>query len=204
MLDAVDKASMRAKDLTLQLLTFSKGGSPIKKVIDDIDVLIKDTTQFVLSGSDIKSHFDFCNEIWKVNADEGQISQVISNLVINSKQAMPNGGKLKIGLENVELADSHCTATNDKYIKIKIEDSGNGIDRDNLKKIFDPYFTTKESGTGLGLATCYTIIKNHGGYIEAESEKGVGSSFYIYLPASEKENSHPEPVGNDIYKGGVE
>ncbi len=199
-LAAIEKASKRARDLTLQLLTFSKGGSPVKKKIGEIDNIIKDTARFVLSGSNINCHFHFSNDFWKIEADEGQISQVISNLIINSKQAMSKGGNLNISLENTKHANSNNSVKIKKYIKITIQDAGSGIDPENLQKIFDPYFTTKQTGTGLGLATCYTIIKNHGGFIEVDSELGVGTSFYIYLPAIESESNNPANIDGNMIK----
>jgi CheY-like chemotaxis protein len=178
---------MRAKDLTQQLLTFSKGGIPIKKNIRCAE-LIKETAAFTLSGSNVRCEFSLLEDLWSVEIDEGQISQVINNLVINADQAMPEGGIIKISAENVTVGTEEALSLQEgNYIKITIQDQGIGIPKDHLNKIFDPYFTTKHKGSGLGLAVAYSIIKNHEGHLGVESELGVGSTFTIYLPASQKQ-----------------
>lgn len=183
----LESASMRAKDLTQQLLTFAKGGAPIKK-ITYIGNLIRESVTFAMRGSNITCDFSLPEDLPTVEVDEGQISQVIHNLIINAEQAMPGGGIIKAYAENLSVTPSSGLPISDgEYVKIAITDTGVGIPRENLIRIFDPYFTTKEEGSGLGLATVYSIIKNHGGYITAESEIGAGTTFYIYLPASQKE-----------------
>jgi CheY-like chemotaxis protein len=178
---------MRARDLTQQLLTFSKGGAPIKKTAS-IDELLKDTTVFTLSGSNVKCKFSIPEDLWSVEIDEGQISQVINNLIINADQAMPEGGTISISAENVIIgAEDVLPLKEGRYLKIKIQDQGIGIPEEYLQKIFDPYFTTKQKGSGLGLTIAYSIIKNHKGYIAVKSKLGVGSKFSIYLPALEKQ-----------------
>lgn len=179
-----EKAIGRARDLTHQLLTFAKGGSPIKKIIK-LDTLIKESAHFVLHGSKVKCECAFPDDLWQVEVDEGQISQVINNLVINASHAMEDGGTCNIRAENVKLDKaSGLPVAHGKYVKISVADKGHGIAPDTLDKIFDPFFTTKKQGSGLGLSSSYTIIKNHGGQITVESEKGKGTVFYIYLPAS--------------------
>ncbi|MFX1519406.1 MAG: PAS domain S-box protein [Promethearchaeota archaeon] len=179
-----EKASIRAKDLTQQLLTFSKGGTPVKKHVSISDLLME-TVNFALSGSNVLCEFSFSKDLWLVEVDEGQISQVINNLIINADQAMPEGGTVKVSAENITLSSSNSlTLQEGDYVKISIEDQGIGIPRDHLSKIFDPYFTTKHKGSGLGLTVAYSIIKNHGGTIAIESKLGMGSKFSIYLPAS--------------------
>ncbi|MBM3235800.1 response regulator [Candidatus Poribacteria bacterium] len=191
-----EKASLQAKDLTQQLLTFSKGGAPIKKT-ESITELIKDSAEFALRGSNVKCEFFIPDDIWPVEIDKGQISQVINNLIINADQAMLGGGIIKVRVENVApvgamrpcqaVAEHALPIKEGKYVKIEIEDEGIGIPKEHLSKIFDPYFTTKQKGSGLGLATSHSIIKRHDGYIAVESELGVGTTFYIYLPASSKQ-----------------
>ena len=186
-LDRAERAASRARDLTRQLLTFSKGGAPIKKVTSIIG-LIEDTINFFLRGSKVRSEFYIADDLWPVEIDEGQISQVINNLVINAQQAMPKGGIIKIYAKNIVVGvNDNLLLKEGKYIKISVKDPGIGISKECLHNIFDPYFTTKENGNGLGLAISYSILKKHGGYITAESEVGVGTTFHIYLPASEKE-----------------
>ncbi|MBI5193617.1 MAG: response regulator [Nitrospirae bacterium] len=181
-----ENASLRAQELTYKLLTFSKGGAPVKRAIS-ITKLLRDSVDFVLSGSNVKIEFSIPDDIWAVNADETQISQVISNLTINAIQAMPDGGIIRAGCENLVLQEDNPLHLDEgNYVKITIKDSGNGIPEELLKKIFDPFFTTKENGKGLGLSICYSILKRHNGIITVESDNGAGgagTTFSIYLPA---------------------
>ena len=180
-----EKASMRASDLTHQLLTFAKGGAPIKRTASIAELLI-DSASFALSGSNVKCEFDLPANLWPAEIDEGQISQVINNVIINADHAMTEGGLISVSAQNAIIgAGDHLPLKEGSYIKISIADQGTGIPDELLPKIFDPYFTTKPKGTGLGLTTCYSIVKRHDGLITAESEIGSGSTFYIYLPASE-------------------
>ena len=193
-LTTVEKAAGRAKDLTRQLLTFSKGEAPITKNAS-ISELLKDTISFCLRGSKVRYEFCISDNLWPVEIDEGQISQVIHNLIINANQAMPDGGMIRICTENVTIrANKGLPLKEGKYVKISINDEGLGISEEYLKKIFDPYFTTKSDGSGLGLATSYSIIKKHKGYITVESEAGVGTTFIIFLPVTEKEIFSVEDV----------
>ncbi|WP_457566742.1 hybrid sensor histidine kinase/response regulator [Caldithrix abyssi] len=181
-----EKACLRAKDLTQQLLTFSKGGTPVKKATSLADML-KEATTFLLRGSNIKPEFEIPENLWLVDADEGQLAQVINNLVINAKQAMPGGGKLNIKAYNYFYdGRSDLPLKRGRYVCFLVEDHGVGIDEKSLQRIFDPYFTTKKTGTGLGLAVTFSIIKKHSGYITAQSKVGQGTTFYVYLPASDK------------------
>jgi len=185
-LAAAEKATLRAQKLTQQLLTFSMGGAPVKK-ITSIAELIEESTDFALRGSSAKCEYSIAKDLWPVEVDEGQIGQVIGNLIINAQQAMPEGGTIKVRAENIAVtADNPFSLKAGRYLKISIEDQGIGISGEHLSKIFDPYFTTKQKGSGLGLATTYSIIKNHAGHITVESKLGVGTTFYIYIPASEK------------------
>ncbi|MDD4557356.1 MAG: response regulator [bacterium] len=183
-----EKAVIRAKELTQQLLTFAKGGTPIKSMAS-IKELITDSADFALRGSNVSCNYDVAEDLWPIEADEGQISQVISNLVINADQAMPEGGVIRITATNISIDPSRIdgVVVEGKYIKISISDSGVGMPREHLQRIFDPYFTTRKSGSGLGLAIVYSIVKKHGGLITVESEHGKGTAFHIYLPASQKE-----------------
>jgi PAS domain S-box-containing protein len=180
-------ASMRARDLAQQLLTFARGGAPIKKTTS-IGKLIQDTVSFSLRGSHSRSEFSFGADLWAAEIDPGQISQVIANLVVNADQAMPNGGTLRVSCENCRYTSTTTPTIPDllpgDYIRISIRDQGVGIPEQYVKRIFDPYFTTKPKGNGLGLASAYSIIKNHNGLITVESEVHVGSTFHVYLPAS--------------------
>ncbi len=183
-LEEAERASYRARDLTQQLLTFSRGGAPIKRTITLGD-LVKDAASFSLRGSHSRCEMVFPEDLLPVEADEGQLSQVVNNLVINAVQAMPEGGTVRISCENVALGEnSGLPLGPGNYVKVSIADRGVGIPPENLKKIFDPYFTTKEKGSGLGLATSYSIIRRHDGHISVESQPDSGSTFSFFLPAS--------------------
>jgi len=182
----IEKASLRAKDLTQHLLTFSKGGSPLKKTLN-ISELIKDSADFAHRGSNVKCNFFISPDLWPAEVDEGQIHQVINNLIINSIQAMPTGGVIQVRADNVTIGPgSLLPLTPGHYVKISVKDTGMGIQEEYIQKIFDPYFTTKPNGSGFGLSTAYSIIKNHNGYITVESRPHSGTTFYVYLPASPK------------------
>ena len=174
----------RAKALTMQLLTFAKGGTPVQK-ITDLKKLILETTRFALCGSNVSCSFFIDENLWSCNIDKEQISQVIDNIVINAQQAMPGGGTIEVAAQNVHLREKgNLFLELGDYVKVSIKDTGIGIPSNILTRIFDPFFTTKSKGHGLGLATCYSIVKRHGGCIEADSEPAKGSTFHFYLPAS--------------------
>jgi len=186
-LSNLEKASLKAKDLTQHLLTFAKGGAPIKDIVS-LPVLIRDSASFALSGSNFRGDFSIADNICLVEADEGQISQVIHNLVLNAEQAKPADGIIRISAENLNVTDElHLPLKDGKYAAISVNDRGSGIHKENISRIFDPYFTTKERGSGLGLATVYSIIKNHGGLITVDSDTEAGTTFKVYLPASQKQ-----------------
>jgi PAS domain S-box-containing protein len=186
----------RARNLTQQLLTFAKGGSPVKKPTNLADI-VRDATLFVLSGSNTTCTFEFTPNLWLASVDDGQISRVIQNIVLNAVQAMPGGGVVRVQVQNL-IVDSQAMPTLKvgNYVKIVLIDEGNGIAPEHLPLIFDPYFSTKPNGSGLGLAICYSIVKQHQGYIEVESQVRVGTTFRIYLPAEVKPLSEPEPKTN--------
>jgi len=193
-----EKACLRAKDLTRQLLTFSKGGEPIRETSSVAGVIV-DSANFVLRGSPVACEFDIPDDLWLVDIDKGQISQVIQNLIINAKNAMPEGGTITVSCRNIDNIRNENTplSENNKYIKITVTDTGVGIPATVLDKIFEPYFTTKPHGSGLGLALTFSIIVRHHGHVTAKSEVGVGSSFFIYLPASDKGLSLPADTESD-------
>ena len=178
-----EQACLRAQSLSQQLLTFAKGGIPIKKLIA-VPGLLKEAAALTLSGSKSRCQFAIPDDLWAVEADEGQISQVFSNLLINADQAMPEGGIIKIRAENWLAGDNpELFLPPGQYLKLTFADQGVGISPQYLDKIFDPYFSTKQRGSGLGLTTAYSIIQNHGGAMQVESQLGVGTTFYLYLPA---------------------
>ncbi len=185
-LQEAEKASLRAKDLTQQLLTFTKGGGPVRRTAS-IRELIQDAAQFALRGSRVRCVFSLADDLRAVEIDEGQMNQVISNLVINADEAMPEGGTVNIEARNTVIEEETALPLPEgKYVEVTVADHGVGIAEEHLDRIFEPYFTTKQKGSGLGLATAYSIIQNHDGHISAESELGAGTTFHIYLPASKK------------------
>jgi len=182
-LEEAENASIMAKRLTQQLLTFSSGGAPIKESMD-IKAIIEESTRFILRGSNVKSEFDFGLEISMVDADREQLSQVISNLVINAVQAMPDGGLIRIKARNINVYEDNSHSLNaGKYVYIEVADTGTGIPETMINKIFDPYFSTKEDGSGIGLAVSFSIVRRHNGMMEVSSTLGKGSVFKIYLPS---------------------
>ncbi|MEZ7893396.1 MAG: response regulator [Candidatus Wallbacteria bacterium] len=195
LLQRIEKVSFKAKTLTEQLITFSKGGLPIKTpaVLNEI---ITNSTKFALTGSNILCNISIAENLWMAEVDANQISQVITNLIINSKQSVPaQNGIVEVKAENAKIENNERIGiTEGMYVKISIIDNGSGISKDNINKIFDPYFTTKPESSGLGLTTAYSIIKNHGGAILVESEIDHGTTFEIYLPAyfkaAEPEKEH--------------
>ncbi len=182
-LEESEKAALRAKDLAQQLLTYSKGGAPIKKTIS-IRELVTESAGFALRGSNVKCEFSFPDDLWHVEADEGQLSQAVNNLIINAAHAMPEGGTVQVYGRNASGDRNGLPPAKGNHVLISIMDHGIGIPKEHLSKIFDPYFTTKRKGSGLGLSTTYSIVKNHGGHLAVESELGIGTTFHIYLPAA--------------------
>lgn len=187
LLASAESASLRAKALTQQLLTFAKGGEPIKESTSLAEV-IEDSATFVLHGGNVSCVCRLPENLWHAFVDRGQISQVIQNIVLNSRHAMPNGGIVEIVCANVIPAEDSFAllAPESKYLKIRIKDTGIGIPGTLLDKIFDPYFSTKQEGSGLGLAITLSIINKHRGHILVNSEPGKGTEFIIYLPAADK------------------
>jgi len=186
-------ATIQAAGLTQQLLTFSKGDEPIKKAANILDI-VHQSTDFSLHGSNITVNYISPDDLWTADVDNGQISQVMQNLVINARQAMPEGGKLEITCDNYIISelDSSSKTPSGKYLKISVKDNGTGIPEDILDSIFDPYFTTKTEGDGLGLALSYSIIDKHKGSISVDSALDDGTTFTLFLPASDQKISTTE------------
>lgn len=182
-----ENAVMQTNELTEQLLTFSRGGAP-KRRSTLLPDLLRDSTRLALSGSSINCEFQIADDLWPVEVDPHQLSRVLQNMVINSAQAMPQGGLVKVSATNVrEIKHSTLRRETGRFILIEVSDTGSGISPEDLGKIFDPYFTTKASGNGLGLATAFSIIRQHQGKVGVVSQVGAGTTFSIYLPATEKQ-----------------
>lgn len=183
-LDRAEKASLRAVDLARQLLDFAKGDQPIKKLIS-LERILREAIWLTLSGTNVKGIMDIPSQLYSIEADEGLFYQAFNNIILNAVQAMPGGGKLVVNGENVAFdAPNQYGLPIGRYVKISFRDEGCGIPNSDLRKIFDPYFTTKASGTGLGLASAYSTIRNHSGHISVSSKVGVGTEFVIYLPST--------------------
>lgn len=193
-LSDAEKATMRARDLTQEFITFSSGGAPLKKPVVLKPLLFESVDQ-VLGGTGIDCTYKAVEELWDVYADYGQVKQVIKNIVINAKEAMPQGGRVEIEGRNVPdgslAAQRGLHMKEGPYVGISIKDRGVGIPKEHLQRIFDPYFSTKERGSqkgmGLGLAIAHSILKKHGGYIAVESKPDEGTTFFIYFPAAIRE-----------------
>ncbi len=185
-LQEAEIATERASELTKQLLTFSRGGTPVVKTIN-IGNLIEESTSFAVRGTGNKCQCSLSDDLWVVEADESQLHQVIANLVINACEAMPTSGVINVNTGNVVIDEtSSLPLSPGDYVMFTVEDSGEGIEPQYMEKLFDPYFTTKATGNGLGLATSYSIVKNHRGHITVESKPGKGTTFTVYLPAVKK------------------
>lgn len=189
-LTEAERAAIRARDLTAQLLTFTKGGAPLKHLAR-VDEIIAESTRFALHGSNVRAELDLPPALPAIEADSGQISQVVHNIVLNAMQAMPAGGRLAVNaaVREVPLHDARGIRAG-RYVEMTFRDEGSGIPPEVLPKVFDPFFTTKQGGTGLGLATAYGIVHKHGGYISVDSPPGKGATFRVLLPASES----PAPI----------
>jgi two-component system, cell cycle sensor histidine kinase and response regulator CckA len=195
-LSEVEKATLRGRDLTQQLLTFAKGGAPMRTSVN-LARIVRDAAGFAVLDSHVRCEFDFSDDLWPANADKGQMAQVMHNVILNAVQAMPNGGLVKIGIRNTEVgSDEVPTLDAGRYLKMSVTDQGTGISPDHLARIFDPYFTTKQHGSGLGLATVYSIVKRHQGYLSVSSTLGLGTTFDFWLPAAAQhvETRAPMPL----------
>ena len=206
-IEEAEKAVQRAAGLTQQLLTFSRGGDPVTKKVA-LPELLRESVDFALHGSTVRPVYHFVADLHPAVIDAGQISQVIHNLVINASQAMPDGGQIEIVAENIQvekLGQIETLPVGD-YVKVSIRDHGSGIPREIMAHIFDPYFSTKHEGQGLGLASCYSIIKNHHGLLTVFSKPGEGATFIFYLPAATGVSSivdHDNEVPISLEKGSV-
>ena len=187
LLNEVNEAATVAKSLTQKLITFSRGGAPLKETTD-MAALVRSVAEFSLSGSNIKCQFDIADDLWLVDVDKTQVSQAVHNLVMNAREAMPEGGVITVSANNVQNIDGEHVSTAGRWVRLAIIDQGNGIAPENLDKIFNPYFSTKErgnqKGTGLGLSICHSIILSHEGKMAVDSSPGAGTTVNLYLPAS--------------------
>lgn len=185
-LTQIEKATLRGRDIVQQFLIVStqKTLEKSEKKVVSLSKLLKDTSEFAFDGLNLECEHTIQDDLWLVRINETQICTVIKNLITNAIEAMDVTGTIKISAENaiVERSD-RFSMKRGKYVKISVQDRGMGIMKENLRKIFDPYFTTKKQGNGLGLAISYAIIENHDGYMDVESEVGLGTTFHIYLPA---------------------
>jgi PAS domain S-box-containing protein len=195
-LEEAENATSRAQRITQQLLTFSRGGAPLKKPLS-VKRLVEESAGFALRGSKSRCACTLPSDLWAVEADEGQLGQAIHNLIMNADQAMPDGGTVTVTGENVTVGDGNSMGLKaGHYVMISVADKGTGIPAEFVQKIFDPYFTTKHKGAGLGLATCYSIIKRHDGHITVDSVLGAGTTFLVYLPATD--HAVPEGTVDDL------
>jgi PAS domain S-box-containing protein len=184
-----ESACLRARALTQQLLTFSRGGAPIKRTVALLGML-NETVSLAMRGSNVVCESDLTPDLWPVEADEGQIRQMLLNLLMNAKEAMPNGGKIDLSAQNTPAVGPE----DGRWITINLRDHGVGIPPDILPRVFDPYFTTKSRGRGLGLSAAYSIVRDHGGEITLESQPHEGTVVTVRLPASQKTAQSVKPA----------
>ncbi len=200
-LKGMEDAVNRASSLTKQLLTFAKGGAPIKKPTQLADLLME-TVELGIKGTNLKSSFDIQEQLWPVEIDSGQISQVFNNLTVNAVQTIPNNGMIEISARNISITNRDVLPLPlGEYIQITFKDNGPGISNKKLTKIFDPYYLFGQKESGLGLAVAYSIIKRHNGLINVQSQPGDGTCFTIYLPAVGKDNLIQESIPISVQKG---
>ncbi len=199
-LDQTESACERAVFLSSQLLTFASGGAPIRRVVA-ISKLVLDAVQLARAGAPVSITVDLAQDLWPAEVDSGQIGQVLHNVLLNAKQAMPEGGIIEVCAENMRLGGAE-ERNAERHVRISIRDYGCGIPAETLPRIFDPYFTTKRSGSGLGLATAYAIVNRHGGHLSAQSKYGEGTTFTIDLPASQS-SPVPESAVGAVLRGGT-
>jgi len=195
-----------AAELTNQLLAFARGGKYEARPTDLNKLVKSQNRMFGRTRKEITIRGKYEEDLWSAEVDQGQIEQVLLNFYVNAWQSMPGGGNLYVQTENVTLEENHIkpfAVAPGKYVKISVTDTGVGMDEATQQRIFDPFFTTKEMGrgTGLGLASVYGIVKNHGGFIDVYSEKGKGSTFNLYLPASGKKVIEEVKLSKDVLKG---
>ena len=205
-LDQAAKAAARARDLTQQLLTFAKGGAPLRAAVS-LPEIVREVTEFALRGSKVIARFQMPDDLWPANVDKGQIGQVVQNIVINALQVMPDGGVVDVVLSNrVVGTEFSGVLAPGRYLRLEFTDHGPGIAASDLARIFDPYFTTKKHGSGLGLATVHSIVKKHAGHITVDSEPNR-TTFQVWLPAAESgavvrpDSAHPAPRRSEADRG---
>lgn len=190
-----EKACERARALTQQLLTFARGGAPVKKALD-VRELLTQAVNFCLSGSNVSCQFSLAGNLWNIEADEQQLTQVVGNIVLNAVEAMPEGGVLEVSAENRQLPEGEPSGLpSGRVVEILIRDHGVGISSDHLHRVFDPYFSGKKGGRGLGLAIVYSVIVKHGGHVTVDSEVGTGTTVRVFLPAVESAAAVPAEAG---------
>jgi two-component system cell cycle sensor histidine kinase/response regulator CckA len=205
-LQSIEQQVISGSGLTRQLLGFARRGRYEPKPTDLNEIMKRTVNMFGRTRKEIVIHVQYSSDLWTAEVDQGQIEQVTLNLLVNSWQAMPGGGHLFLATGNVDLSAEFTRPQEcepGRYVYISVTDTGVGMDAKTMERIFDPFFTTKEMkhGTGLGLASAYGIIKTHGGMITVESEKGQGSTFHIYLPASDKPMEVHPKSSESIQKG---
>jgi PAS domain S-box-containing protein len=192
----------RTKDLTQQLITFARGGHPRRETAD-LEPILRATVRFSLSGANVSATFSVAPDLWLCDIDTNQIRQVLDNITINARQAMPAGGTLSVSASNVpDHLPLPPSLAPGRYVKVSLADHGTGIPEAVLPRVFDPFFTTKDQGSGLGLAVAYSIVKKHGGHIEVESQVGRGTTFHVYLPASGQDRRRPNLAEPTLPRGG--
>ena len=200
LLENAENAGGQARNLTNQLLTFSKGGDPVKQTAS-ISEILRESAAFVLHGSSVDCSFDFAEDLWFADVDSGQISQVVQNIILNARQAMPDGGSVQVTAENCKDCSGETDVVNGGCVRVVISDNGPGMSSEVLEKAFDPYYSTKPSGSGLGLAICHSVLDKHKGSIRVTSTPGKGTAFTLLLPVSQKSQVCSAPKEETMASG---
>ena len=200
LLEEAEQACLRAQGLTTQLLTFARGGAPVKTTLV-VAKPVREAAELTLRGSQCWLVLKVASDVAPVSADEGQLVQAITNLVLNAKQAMPSGGQVSIHIDNAAVSTGELPLAPGSYVRIGVRDQGSGIAPEHLPRIFDPYFTTRPTGSGIGLTSVHSIVKQHGGYVGVSSTLGSGTEFSVYLPALESKPSRGEDAPAREFSG---
>jgi CheY-like chemotaxis protein len=203
LLDQTERACQQAMLLASRLLTFGKGGAPVRRRASLVPV-VNDAVDLARTGAPVSIQLDVAGDLWPAEIDAEQIGQALHNMLLNARQAMPVGGKIEVRAENVVSHTDSLPLASNRHVKISVRDYGCGIAAEALPRVFDPYFTTRQGGSGLGLATAHAIVTKHGGHISVQSKVGVGSTFSIYLPAcGEVQKPEPSrPAGQELLRSG--
>jgi signal transduction histidine kinase len=185
-----ETAAQRGREITRQLLAFARGDAPVRRRVS-VAKVVGEAVGLALGGSNVEGRLRLPDGLWPVLADEGQLAQAFDGLLLHARQAMPGGGVVEVAAENAVVADRPGPPRPGRYVEVTVADRGAGIPQADVPRVFDPFFSVRPGGAGLGLATAHAIVRRHGGHIDVESEEGAVTRFRVYLPAAEDEADEP-------------